>query len=72
MLIQLLKEIENSNGVIRISELSKKLDADPAVVEGMLEHWVRKGRIQRSGDYLSACKPNACSQCCHSCNPNVL
>ena len=46
MLNQVLQEIENARGPITIHELSKKLAIDPNALEGMLQFWVRKGRIQ--------------------------
>jgi hypothetical protein len=31
-----------------LSELARELDADPDAVRGMLEHWVRKGKVRRT------------------------
>lgn len=47
MLHQVLSEIKNARGPITVSELSRKLGIQPAALEGMIEFWVRKGRLQR-------------------------
>ncbi len=36
------------------------LDADPEAVRGMLEHWMRKGRVRR---HLAGAACGGCSQC---------
>jgi hypothetical protein len=70
MLLQVLKEIENSRGAIRLDVLSRKLGIDAGVLEGMVEHWVRKGRIQRVGSF-ALCNADACSACRErACNPD--
>ncbi len=46
MINQVLYEIENARGAITIDELSRKLNVEPNALEGMLQFWVRKGRIQ--------------------------
>ncbi|MCE5209091.1 MAG: FeoC-like transcriptional regulator [Chloroflexi bacterium] len=64
MLMQVLKEIENSHGAIRMDVLSRKLGIDPSVLEGMVEHWVRKGRIQRLQQDDLLCSAKACQDGC--------
>jgi len=63
MLNQVLHEIENSQGPITIRELSRKLAIDPNVLEGMIQFWVRKGRITSDED-LSSGENALCSKSC--------
>jgi len=46
MLRQVLHEIEIARGPVTIRELCYKLDVDRNALEGMLQFWMRKGRIQ--------------------------
>jgi putative ferrous iron transport protein C len=32
-----------------LSELARHVGADPDAVRGMLDHWVRKGKVRRTG-----------------------
>jgi hypothetical protein len=54
MLTQILHEIETAQGPITVRELSRKLEIDPQALEGMLEFWVCKGRIQND-DKVATC-----------------
>ena len=61
---QVLEAITSAHGPITVSELSRKLSIEPAALEGMIEFWVRKGRLQRDiedGDGGCACGPGASS-----------
>ena len=53
MLNQVLHAIENAQGPITIRELSRNLEIDPNALEGMIQFWVRKGRIQNDDDAAS-------------------
>jgi hypothetical protein len=66
MLNQVLNEIENARGPITIHELGHKLEINPAALEGMLEFWVRKGRIQN--DEQAASCESGISSCGSSCS----
>jgi hypothetical protein len=66
MLNQLLHEIENARGPITLRELSRKLEIDPQTLEGMLQFWVRKGRIQHDDEKDPY--PNNTSACSSSCS----
>ena len=45
MLHQVLEEIEQAHGPVLVKDLSKKLNLDPGVLAGMIQFWVRKGRL---------------------------
>jgi hypothetical protein len=49
MLQSVLHEIETAGGTVNLADLSHKLNVEPGALAGMLEFWVRKGRLQRDG-----------------------
>lgn len=65
MLEQLLSEIQ-SGGTFEVRTLAERLNTTPALVEMMLEHLVRSGKIapyQRCQGACMGCSlKNACSQ----------
>jgi hypothetical protein len=65
MLRELLRLIEAADGPMTVSELSRRLNVAPGVIEGMLEHWVRKGRLAVSGGAATACcaTGDGCGSC---------
>lgn len=66
MLRQVLEEIETAQDPITIGELSHNLNIEPNALEGMLQFWVRKGRIQ--DDDASASCDDAIGGCSKSCS----
>ncbi len=43
---RLIDLLESSRGMLSIQDLARELDLSPGRVEGMVEFWIRKGRIQ--------------------------
>jgi hypothetical protein len=69
MLNAVLKAVQQSQGPLRIQELSRELNIDPGALEGMLEFWIRKGRIQRERGTYAGCEQSACCPVsCKSCS----
>lgn len=69
MLRELLRLIESANGPMTLSELSRRLDVDAGALEGMLDHWVRKGRLKIGGGAAAACSgKNVAGDFCGSCS----
>lgn len=70
MLFELLRLIETSSGPITVAELQRQLAVDEATLAGMIQFWVRKGRLHVSGRSeavcASACVDASCS--CGSCS----
>ncbi|MBC8507302.1 MAG: hypothetical protein ISR58_04395 [Anaerolineales bacterium] len=64
MLYQVLHEIEKADGSITLNDLSIKLGVDRNALEGMLQFWVQKGRIQ---DDSTTCDDVVCS-----CGPSFI
>ena len=69
MLRELLRLVETAGGPISLTALSQQLGVDAAVLDGMLQHWVRKGRLVMDGGAAMACShgggcmPGGCGSC---------
>jgi hypothetical protein len=74
MLNQVLQEIANANEPLSLTVLSSRLGVERGALEGMLDYWVRKGRLKdddvhadrRDGQGGGSCGPtcggaNSCS-----------
>ena len=64
MLIALKTLLENQ-APMTVMALSKELHTPPSVVQAMLSHWVRKGKVALMP------KSPGCGQSCHRCNPEL-
>lgn len=66
MLQQVLHEVKAAKGAINLNELARQLGIDRSALDGMIEFWVRKGRLK--ADDLAPAEPHAaCSSCAGSC-----
>ncbi len=67
MLYQVLEEIEQARGPVLVKDLGQRLNIDPGVLMGMIEFWVRKGRL-RDDDAVAeegfTCAGGACGAHC--------
>lgn len=66
MLHQVLYEVEHAHGPVLLTDLSRKLGLAPSALQGMLEFWVRKGRLRGDGDSAVACTTGS-SHCGSGC-----
>jgi hypothetical protein len=67
MLYQVLEEIEQARGPVLVKDLSLKLDLDPGVLMGMIQFWVRKGRLCDDDAVVAesiACAGGGCGDHC--------
>lgn len=68
MLNQVLQEIKFSQSSLNLSDLSYKLNIERSALEGMLQFWVRKGRLRDDDADLAAvtstCSPPSCGGSC--------
>ncbi|NDJ75096.1 MAG: hypothetical protein GYB65_02465 [Chloroflexi bacterium] len=53
---QVLQAFEQADETIRLDQLCQKLDVDPGTLDGMLQYWVRKGRIREVQDAALDCQ----------------
>ena len=64
MLNQVLQEIEAAQGPLDLNELSRRLDVERGALDGMIQFWVRKGRLVDDLDESdSVCATGSCSGC---------
>jgi len=68
MLTQVLLEIKSAQNSLNLNELSHKLDIDRSALDGMIQFWVRKGRLRDdNADFAamaSTCSPLSCGGSC--------
>lgn len=67
MLYQVIEEIERANGPVLLTDLSRKLEIDPGTLAGMIQFWVRKGRLRDDDAALEegvTCASGACGGGC--------
>ena len=64
MLKLVLQSIESSKGPVHVAELSQRLGIERSALVGMIDYWVRKGRLYDSDG--AACAPST-GHCSTSC-----
>jgi putative ferrous iron transport protein C len=63
MILAEIRDYLSTRGQATLAEIALHFDADPEAVRGMLEQWVRKGRVEQR--QMEA----ACGSSCHRCEP---
>lgn len=64
MLRAVLQAVETASGPITLAELSRQLGIDPDVLDGMLQHWARKGRLVLEGRSAGVCSADCAALTC--------
>lgn len=70
MLHAILHELQTTPEPITITQLSRKLGVQRSALEGMIQFWVRKGRLSIDDDLgggaaeVSVCDSKACLRSC--------
>ena len=67
MLIQVLREIKTSQGTLNLDDLGRKLGVERSALQGMIDYWVRKGRLQDDQEMATAadiCTHVSCGGSC--------
>ena len=59
MLREVLQAIETADGPIHLAALSQQLGIERSALDGMIDYWVRKGRLQARNAEDSVCAPAA-------------
>jgi hypothetical protein len=67
MLWKVLHEVEAARAPLDLNELSRRLDVERSVLDGMIQFWVRKGRLvddaAPAGQATTACAAHGCAHC---------
>jgi len=66
MLREVLHAIESADGPVHVAALSQQLGIERTALEGMIEYWVRRGRLQERAPAELLCAPSAghCGSTC--------
>lgn len=68
MLWKVLHAVEEANAPLDLNELSRRLDVDRSVLDGMIQFWVRKGRLADdatvAGQAAVVCATHGCRGSC--------
>lgn len=64
-LYAVLDAIKNAGGPVSLGQLGRELGVEPAALQGMIDFWVRKGRLRVQGAAASGatCAPSGCAGC---------
>lgn len=61
MLKQVLHYFEEKNGAVTLRQMAHDLQLEPGMLDGMLDYWVRKGKIRVVDAMCSTCgEESAC------------
>ena len=66
MILSNIKEYFSEHPAAALSDLSIRFNVEPDAMRGMLEHWIRKGKLRKL-DHSSSC-----SNCCSNCKSDHL
>lgn len=61
MILRDIKNYLQQRKQASLTDIALHLDADPMAVEGMLEQWIRKGKVHRTT--LTTSCGSSCNQC---------
>ena len=50
-LSQVLNAFEQNRGPVTMAQIARQLDLSPARLEGMVQYWVRKGKLRQVNVY---------------------
>jgi len=66
MYSQVMRELQAAQCTLRLEDLAARVNVEPSALKGMLEFWVRKGRMRTGdGDAMDAAAcAGACGQAC--------
>ena len=55
---QVLDQFDHQDGSLSLGQIARELALEPAMLQEMLDYWVRKGKLRRSD-----CCPTGCGTC---------
>ncbi len=66
MILSDLRAYLRERGQSSLQDMALHFDTDPDALRGMLEHWIRKGKVSRMTN--ASCASSGCTQC----NPSTV
>ncbi|MBN1907917.1 MAG: FeoC-like transcriptional regulator [Deltaproteobacteria bacterium] len=66
MILSGIKDYFKERSTASLSDLSIRFKVEPEAMRGMLDHWMRKGRVRRL-DHTGSC-----TKCCSNCKSDHL
>lgn len=66
MLGRVLRELQDGKGTLRLEDLARRMEIEPSALKGLIDFWVRKGRLTLAADEdaPSAVCASACGPAC--------
>ncbi len=55
LLKQVLQTFEESKTPLSMAEMAERLGVEPGVLDGLIDYWVRKGRLRQTGTPAARC-----------------
>ena len=55
VLRQVLDVFEDTSRSLTVNQVAREMDIAPGMLEGMIDHWVRKGKLRESTGGATAC-----------------
>ncbi len=52
---QILSHFQGSSQALSLTELARELDLETGTVQGMIDYWVRKGKLREVGTRSTSC-----------------
>ncbi|MEW8033668.1 MAG: FeoC-like transcriptional regulator [Candidatus Thiodiazotropha endolucinida] len=66
MMLSTIRDYLSRRGQATLAEIALHVDAEPEAVRGMLQQWIRKGRVEQRK--VEA----ACGTSCNRCDPTEM
>lgn len=66
MILSELKRYLSERGMTTLNDIATHFDTEPDAVCGMMEHWIRKGKVRKYSGPVAKCKT------CEKCDPAMM
>ncbi|KKO20263.1 MAG: sugar metabolism transcriptional regulator [Candidatus Brocadia sp.] len=66
MILSELKRYLSERGMATLNDMAIHFDMEPDAVCGVLEHWIRKGKVRKHSEPVVKCKT------CVKCDPAMI
>jgi hypothetical protein len=66
MILKDIRHYLQQRGQATLGDIARHFDSEPSAVQGMLEHWIRKGKVRRS------LATRSCGSSCSKCDPTAI